>query len=118
MSTCIEQLKEFLAGPMHNIWLGDADLQVYVRKGRRYLGGDKLVHVRDIANISATEPGKGIGTSFIREAHALNPFPITYIESILNESFLNHLLRDGWLLVKRHEPPCVYKEKENEESLQ
>jgi len=111
MESCIEQLKEFLAGPLHNVWLGDSHLQVYVRKGRRYLEGDKLIHMLDIANISATEPGKGIGTAFIREAHVINPFSITYIESILNDQFLDHLLREGWILAERCNPPCVYLKK-------
>jgi hypothetical protein len=109
--TCIKQLQTFFEASTRNIWLEDKQLHVYVRKGRRYLEKDtrEIVSTLDIASIEVCKPGKGIGTLFINEAHKINPFFGTYIESILNDKFLRHLLTKGWISVEGSTPPCVYK---------
>lgn len=93
--TCREQLLVFLSGKDRNSWLQDKNLKVYVRKSTRMIGAD-LVEALDIANITAARPGRGHGTGFINWAHSANPYPVTYIENVLNEGFAEHLARNGW----------------------
>lgn len=108
------ELKEFLSRTSRNAWLHSENdiIQVYVRKAFHRVGDD-MPKTLDIANIKVDEltQGKGIGTAVVDGIHAINPFPVTFIESILNTSFYDHLKKQGWLDVPNSNPPCVYKRK-------
>lgn len=107
--TCLEQLRKFIAqaGLRHrSLWLGDETLEVYVRYSKRGLNGE-LVEALDIATITATPTGQGIGTRFITAAHELNPWPMTFVENSLNEHLTAWLERNGWL--PHTTPYCYYK---------
>jgi hypothetical protein len=92
---CLRLLIKFLDSNERNSWLCSKGLQVYVRKSKRLFRG-RLVPVLDIASICATPPGKGVGTRFMEEANRINPYKITFVESVLNELFQGWLLRNGW----------------------
>ena len=96
--TCVEQLRAFLRRDAPNEWLADAEMRVYVRKGVHAIGG-RLRRTLDVADIEVFEPGEGKGTRFINQAHRLHRFEATYVENLLNRRFMEHMLREGWLVV-------------------
>jgi hypothetical protein len=109
--SCRVQLYTFLKQAYKNKWIYDDKMKVYIRKGYHCINNN-LFKTLDIASIEVFITGNGIGTSFIDIAHAINPFEATYIESVLNERFLKHLLKDNWILQENSIPPSVYKLKE------
>lgn len=106
-----EEFLKFLQGPYRNIYVTSGrSISVYTRKGVHRISGETRKTL-DIANITVARPGKGLGMATIALMHKINPFEVTYIESILNEGFAKRLLRDGWLPVPEANPISVYREK-------
>ncbi len=110
--SCRVQLYAFLKQAYRNKWIHDDKMKVYIRKGYHCIN-NKFSKTLDIASIEVFIPGNGIGTSFINIAHTINSFEATYIESVLNEKFLKHLLKNNWILQENSIPPSVYKLKRN-----
>ena len=83
---------------------------IYVRKANHMINGT-MHQTFDIANISVDESmrGQGIGMSIIDAITNTVPYSTIFIESLLNESFHQRLLKDGWLPVTNSCPPCVFK---------
>lgn len=106
--------EKFLASKVRNQYIGSDDevISVYARKGHHYVG-DSVQLTLDIARIEIDpkSQGKGIGTAIVNGVHGLNPFPVTFIESILNTQFYNRLKKQDWLDVENSNPPSVYKVK-------
>lgn len=114
IETYFHNLTLWLKGPTRNqfVFASDDKIVTYLRKGHHYVG-DKIQDTLDIARIEIEDKWqrKGIGKAVVDGIHAANPFPITFIESILNPDFYTWLKREGWLDVKNSNPPCVYKAK-------
>lgn len=112
----IELLKEFVAKHKEgggkrciNEWLVGDDMEVYVRRSvYRSIGGDRLVCL-DIANIEVAEKGQGHFTEFLRDAHAINPWGATYVESVLEERLHDFLTKEGFLVQPLSLPVSYYK---------
>ena len=100
----------FMASSKSNTWINNKSMEVYVRKAHHSFN-DTLIRTLDIANINIKNPGQGTGMHIINWMHSVNPFPITFIESIQNKKFYEHLIREGWIEKPNSIPPCVYKEK-------
>ena len=115
-----EALLEFLDGPNRNQYICDSDsiVNVYTRKGLHHING-MVEHTLDIAAISVTHEcrSNGIGAGVINMMHACNPFGITFVESLLNESLYTHLKASGWKDVEHSTPPCVYLETQHERTM-
>ena len=106
------ELAKFLSSNMRNIYVTSGrSISVYTRKGIHLING-KRRNTLDIANISISRRGKGLGMAVVNLMHQVNPFEATYVESILNERFGKRLLKEGWLVVKEANPLTVYKDKE------
>lgn len=105
-------LTRFLTEGIRNRYVMDefGVCSVYARKARRMING-KMTSTLDIANISVDGGlrGNGIGTGIINLIHESNPYHITYVECLLNESLHQRLLNDGWESVEGTYPPCLYK---------
>lgn len=84
--------REFVA---HNAYVKAPGFkQLYVRWGRRYLGGIVHADVLDIANVVARKPGNG---AFTRLSEDLFNRDITvYVECVLNVRFVDKLRRMGF----------------------
>jgi hypothetical protein len=113
----IDQLKDFLqdAGEhmVLNRWIVDETMMVYIRKGKRYLGG-QLRTTLDIASIEVMpkHQRKGKWGAFIKEAIRLNPWDGVYIENCLNPYLRRSLRRAGWVKHVDEVAPSFYKLKE------
>lgn len=115
-----DELADFLDGPNRNQYISDADsiCNVYTRKGLHYIDG-VVEQTLDVASISV-EPefrGNGLGSSVINMMHRNNPFGITFVESLLNDSLYTHLKKCGWKDVAESNPPCLYLETQHERTL-
>ena len=112
-----QELLKFLQSPVHNQYLEiDSRLaHVYTRKGLHMING-VVEQTLDIAVITVADShrGRGIGGDIIRMMHHRNPFGITFVESLLNDSLYDYLKRNGWQDVARSNPPSVYLETGNE----
>jgi len=107
----ISGFDDFLSSKQRNAWIyGGHVISVYVRKGYHYINGS-LINTLDIGTIDVDEEyqNRGIGTYVINYLHKQNPFPCTFIESILNTQLHERLLRQGWQEVPNAIPPCVFK---------
>lgn len=92
-------LDEFLAGRFPNQYVyGEDIISVYVRKGHHAISG-VVLECLDIASITIADPFQcqGIGFKVIDHMHKVNPFRVTYIESILTDRFHERLLAENWI---------------------
>ena len=90
--------KDIITGgfrPTHVAW---EDLNLYMRRTRRFLGG-KIVETAEVATISTENPGQGTGRRFFDflEAEAQQLGLWVFVESILNPRFKEFLLRRGYI---------------------
>lgn len=109
-------LTRFLTEGVRNRYVADEFevCSVYTRKARHNING-RMAFTLDIANISVDGGlrGNGIGMDVINKIHVMNPYQVTYIESLLNEGLHQRLLNEGWLPVEGTYPPCLYKQTTN-----
>ena len=101
--------EEFLSSDQYNTYLRSGQsMRVYVRKSNRLIDG-KITECFDVANInvSPTMRGKGIGIGCIMQMHEASPYPVTVVESILNEDLYAALKRRGWEDIPRSDPPSL-----------
>lgn len=92
MSTELSQIKTFLESPLTNTYISTKEMNLYVRKSKRFLEG-KIYNCFDLARILVYEPnrGKGIFTKFYKELVSTYPEMNIFVESILNERFAERL---------------------------
>lgn len=103
-----QHFADFMRSKVPNLWLyGGDDIQVYVRKGKHYIG-DTYYTTLDIANIQIENKGKGTGMQVIYWLHKQNPFQVTFIESLQNKGLYLRLKSEGWNDVPRSNPPSVF----------
>ncbi len=95
-----------------NAWLYDDLMNLYVRKSRRHVDGEAY-DALDIASIVVYKKGQGTFTAFLTEIEQACPYPVIYIENVLEMRFRKFLLGKGY---KRNhhsdDPPSYYKRKE------
>lgn len=109
------ELNAFLEGRLPNLYVyGEDVIAVYTRKGYHMIQ-ETPFHCLDIASITISQKyqGHGLGMRVIDHMHQINPFRVTYVESLLNDRLHARLLKEHWIEVTRGEfainPPCVYK---------
>ena len=68
-------------------WFYEADLEIYIRPARQGLWP------LQIPNVSAVYPGKGAMTALLNE---LEPRATIQFENVVNERFVQYLLRRGY----------------------
>lgn len=104
----LQTLDKFLADPhSRNAYVKEPGFDsLYVRKGPRYLDGTTYPRVVDIANATATCPGRGAFTALVKRLHSQGE--MLYMESVLTARLFAKLLRMGFTLRQGIEPPCLY----------
>lgn len=81
---------------------------LYVRLTKRFLGGNLVEPVLDIASLEAKKPGRGAFTELHNWLRKEFPELWIYIEIVHNERFREKLLRMGYTLQKSGESFCYY----------
>ena len=80
-----------------NAWVtaeGFSDL--YVRFGQRYIGGELVSNVLDLANMTAAVPGDGAFTRLLKTLNDEHPELTLYVENVLTPRFGDRLVRLGF----------------------
>lgn len=110
IDSVVSRFRRFLTEKQRSMWIHAGPVAVYVRKSTRYMSGTGMPAL-DIANISIDDPykGRGIGTALINAMAEAHPYSMTYIESIINEKFGEHLIGAGWTPHPNAVPLSVYQ---------
>ena len=104
IGTYRQALLDFLAGPRRNQHVKAGPVATYLRKGVRPLDG-KIDKALDLASIEI-EPAwqqKGLAGRILDLLEAENPFPILFVESIVNKDLEAFLARRGYA-IERQDP--------------
>jgi len=118
MKTVLEQLADFIKESedkhVYNLWLGDDNMKVYVRKGRHMIYPGKLSTTLDIASVEVDEDKQrqGIWSDFLDKAHEMNPWDATYVENVHNPIIQVSLIKHGWLPVPGVWPESFFMPKD------
>jgi hypothetical protein len=100
-------LNEFLASKCRAYHLKEQGFHsLYVRKGRRYIDGQVVDKVFDIASIDVTKPGTGTFTRFLDR---IPPDYGIYVENVFPLYFRDKLLKLGFKQVTDTSPPSFYR---------
>ena len=81
-------------------WISPKGLAVYVRYTRHYING-VVVDTIDLANINATQQGKGVFTAFLKKVEEIAKCQsrVVYIENVLERRFQEFFERRGYVLI-------------------
>lgn len=96
-----------------NRWFEIDNLNIYLRVTKRVINTPEFIATIDIASVTAISEeymGQGRFTNLL--SHIENTYPniCIYVESVLNEWFLNFLISRGYKLVDNTNlTPCVYQ---------
>lgn len=121
--------EEFLDQDLvRNSWVKDHNLDIYLRKGTRWLVYNEDTHTiresvfaLDIANATAKTPGKGDFTRYLKYLEKLlkndryKVIECIYVENIMSEVFTKFLSRQGFKVYYPHKGrqggtyPCAVK---------
>lgn len=107
----VTQLDEFIEGPLPNGYVyGEDIISVYTRKAVHVIG-NVVYNCLDVSSITVAESyrGQGLGIRVIDHMHKINPFHVTFVESLLNDGLRERLLKERWDEVPNSIPPSVYK---------
>ena len=104
----MKTLDEFIQSLDRNAYVKEPGFEsLYVRHAV-HLIGRKLEKTLDIANVTAKHPGKGTFTKLVERLRHDYPGMSIFVESVLNERFVEMLPRLGFVLVERSNPPSFF----------
>ena len=89
--------------PWSREWLYAPELQVYVRKGLRWLEGGKIKTL-EIASIDVYDRGQGTFTDFFHFALSVSPYAVL-VECVQTERFCDFFRRYGMMELPNGQPP-------------
>lgn len=98
---------EFLASRYRNLWVDDYNLEIYLRKGERYLRPNPHGHIVkfstfEIANIISLKPGNGNFTNYLNYLNKTitkDNFDCIFIENIMDSRFVKFLKRNNFKII-------------------
>ena len=97
------RLRNFLNSPLKNVWVNFYWGKLYIRKSIRCIIGSKSYQKcfdLGVIEIYGRHQSKGFSKKTIAIMHNINPFHITFIESVEHPRLKNHLPKAGWLPYK------------------
>lgn len=105
-------LEDFLWHPIHNTWIYEPPIEVYVRKAVHFITDlGKPVYCLDIANIEVEENSRrqGVFKAWLKKAEQVCPLECMYIENVQNPVLHDFLIREGYTRIKFLATDCYYK---------
>ena len=108
----IPKLDDFIAQALTKQWPANAYVKepgfssLYVRIAKRYIDGEMQTTI-DLANMTASRPGKGAFTKLVERLRAQYGL-IIYVECVLNPRFEAKLVRMGFVQHTQHDPSSYY----------
>ena len=102
-------LLQFLQSSVRNQWLTTSKFRVYVRKGKHLISGE-LQDCLDLANVEVYHAFRrqGIFKDLLLVCQQNNPFPILYIENVINDELCEHLRSYSKMLEFFNGASCFY----------
>lgn len=102
IETYRQALLEFLQGPRRNQHVVAGPVTTYLRKSARPLEG-KIEQALDLASIDIKPAWqqKGLAGRILDLLEAENPFPILFVESVVNKTFEAFLARRGYAIARQ-----------------
>jgi hypothetical protein len=114
-----ELIRSFLSSKKINEWISFGEMEVYVRKSKRYFPSikDGFISCFDVANVNVIdgEQGKGKFTSFfdvVIELAQVQGYDAIYIESVINSKFAESLSKKKGMIeisTDKNQRNFVYK---------
>lgn len=110
----VNELKDFLHSSERSRWLCNNKVKVYVRKSTRYLriNDQKALPYKclDIASIEVTPKyqRQGIFKKVLQTWINYNPFPVVFIENVLNDDLYTWLMQQSYINQYGQSPRCFY----------
>lgn len=104
--------QEFLANPQQrSAWVKFENINLYIRRSTRVLGGTLSVECFDFANMDAEEATRGSGNLWRAVDMAFETRAV-YFENVLSPTLLASLQRRGWVMINNEYAawqPSFYK---------
>ena len=102
-------LKEAEGRRAYRDYLENEQIRLYLRKSRRIIG-EKVRFCLDIASIEIAEEyqGRGLFTKIMALLHEMNPYEVSYLESILNPVLEEWCKKRRWVQMPYTQPPAFY----------
>ncbi len=101
------EIDKFLDGPERNKWIGDDNMEIFVRKSKRFIEG-KIQDFFDFAtvNLDASIRGKKVFTNLLETFITNYPYNI-FVESIQNPA-VTHILKKFGFKETELDNTCMY----------
>ena len=86
----LNQIDYFLNSNVKNLWIGNEEIKIYVRKSKRYFKG-QVFNFFDFASIEVENTGQGLFTQILKKFEEKYPDKNIFIESVLTERFADYI---------------------------
>lgn len=97
MAKTNRSFQAFLNSDLRNAWCVKGPFKFYVRRGLRFLNGERL-KVIDLATIDSSKPGSGkLGELFTELEQAAKDYDGLFVENVLNRRLCSWLERRGYI---------------------
>lgn len=109
MRSIIQQVDDFIISSYTNLWLEDDILNVYVRKGKRYIEGNisETFDVANILSINKKYEKQGYFKAFMLKVEELGM--TIFVECIHNPKLTEMLQKNGYTIIKNQYECHAYK---------
>jgi hypothetical protein len=104
-----DQLQAFLQSSMRNQWVETDRFNIYLRKGVHCIDGE-LQKCLDLATFEVFPQFRrqGVFKHLLLTCQDCNPFPVLYIENVVNKHLHKYLQQHPQMLQIYSSPPCFY----------
>jgi len=86
----LNKIDYFLNSNVKNLWIGNEEIKIYVRKSKRYFKG-QVFNFFDFASIEVENTGQGLFTQILKKFEEKYPDKNIFIESVLTERFADYI---------------------------
>ncbi len=86
----LNQINNFLSSGVRNLWIGNDDIKIYIRKSKRNFKG-QFLDFFDFASIEVEKTGQGLFTQILKKFEEVYPDKNIFIESVLTERFADYI---------------------------
>lgn len=86
----LNKIDQFLNSPQKNMWIGNDEIKIYIRKSKRIFKG-KMYDFFDFATIEVENTGQGLFTQILKKFEEKYPDKNIFIESVLTDRFADYI---------------------------
>ena len=86
----LNQIEDFLNSNLRNLWIGNDEIKIYIRKSKRNFKG-QLLDFFDFASIEVENTGQGLFTQILKKFEEIYSNKNIFIESVLTDRFADYI---------------------------